>query len=40
MYLLTLCSTYVYPIDEKVREEYKAYETKNNRTNAIAVEFI
>jgi hypothetical protein len=42
MYLLTLCSAYAHPIDEKVREEYKAdenrkHDQKINRTNAIAM---
>jgi hypothetical protein len=42
IFLLTLCATYAYPIDEKVREEYKAdqnrkYDQKINRTNAIAM---
>jgi len=40
--LLTLCSAYAYPIDEKVREEYKAdenrkHDQKINRTNEIAM---
>jgi hypothetical protein len=42
VFLLTLCAAYSYPIDEKVREEYKAdknrkYDQKINRTNAIAM---
>jgi hypothetical protein len=42
VFLLTLCAAYAYPIDEKVREEYKAdqnrkYDQKINRTNAIAM---
>ena len=42
MFLLTLCAAYAHPIDEKVREEYKAnenrkYDQKINRTNAIAM---
>ena len=42
MYLRTLCSAYAFPIDEKVREEYKAdenrkHDQKINRTNAIAM---
>lgn len=40
IFLMTLCSVYAFPIDEKVREEYKAdetrkYDQKINRTNAI-----
>jgi len=42
MFLLTLCSAYAHPIDEKVREEYKANENRKhdqkiNKTNAIAM---
>ena len=42
MFLLTLCSAYAHPIEEKVREEYKANENRKhdqkiNRTNAIAM---
>jgi len=42
MYLLTLCSAYAFPIDEKVREEYRAdenrkHDQKINRANAIAM---
>jgi len=42
VFLLTLCATYAYPIDEKVREEYKAdqnrkHDQKINRTNAVAM---
>ena len=42
MFLLTLCVAYEHPIEEKVREEYKAnemrkYDQKINRTNAIAM---
>jgi len=42
MFLLSLCAAYAHPIDEKVREEYKAnenrkYDQKINRTNAIAM---
>ncbi len=42
MFLLTLCAAYAHPIEEKVREEYKAnenrkYDQKINRTNAIAM---
>lgn len=42
MFLLTLCAAYAHPIEEKVRQEYKAnenrkYDQKINRTNAIAM---
>jgi len=42
VFLLTLCAAYAHPIDEKVREEYKAdenrkHDQKINRTNAIAM---
>jgi len=42
MFLLTLCAAYAHPIEEKVREEYKAnenrkYDQKINRTNAVAM---
>ena len=42
IFLMTLCSVYAFPIDEKVREEYKAdekrkYDQKINRTNAVAM---
>lgn len=42
MFLLTLSAAYAHPIDEKVREEYKAnenrkYDQKINRTSAIAM---
>lgn len=42
MFLLTLCAAYAYPIEEKVREEYKAddhrlHDQKINRTNAVAM---
>lgn len=42
VFLMTLCAAYAYPIDEKVREEYKAdenrkHDQKINRTNAIAM---
>ena len=41
-FLLTLCAAYAHPIEEKVREEFKADETRThdqkiNRTNAIAM---
>jgi hypothetical protein len=41
-FLLTLCAAYAHPIEEKVREEYKAnenrkFDQKINRTNAIAM---
>jgi hypothetical protein len=41
-FLLTLCAAYAHPIDEKVREEFKAdenrtHDQKINRTNAIAM---
>ena len=42
VFLLTLCAAYAFPIDEKVREEFKAdenrkHDQKINRTNAIAM---
>lgn len=42
MFLLTLSAAYAHPIEEKVREEYKANENRKhdqkiNRTNAIAM---
>lgn len=42
LFLMTLCSAYAHPIEEKVREEYKQdeqrkFEQKINRTNALAV---
>jgi len=42
IFLMTLCSAYAHPIDEKVREEYKAdenrkHDQKINKTNAIAM---
>mgnify|MGYP004702984847 FL=1 len=42
MFLLTLCSVYAFPIEEKVREEYSAndkrkHDQKINRTGAIAM---
>jgi len=42
IFLLTLCAAYAYPIEERVRKEYKAdenrkYDQKINRTNAIAM---
>lgn len=42
MYLPTLCSAYTFPIDEKVREEYKANENRKhdqkiNRITKIAM---
>ena len=42
VFLLTLCAAYAFPIDEKVREEFKADENRKhnqkiNRTNAIAM---
>jgi hypothetical protein len=42
VFLMTLCAAYAYPIEEKVREEYKAdenrkHDQKINRTNAIAM---
>ena len=41
-FLLTLCAAYAHPIEEKVREEYKAdesrkFDQKINRTNSIAM---
>jgi hypothetical protein len=40
--LMSLCAAYAFPIEEKVRQEYKAdesrkYDQKINRTNALAV---
>ena len=42
IFLMTLCAIYAFPIEEKVRREYKAdenrkYDQKINRTNALAV---
>jgi len=42
VFLLTLCAAYAFPIDEKVREEFKADENRKhnqkiNRTNAVAM---
>ena len=42
IFLMTLCSVYAFPIEEKVREEYKAdekhkYDQQINRTNALAM---
>ena len=42
VFLLTLCAAYAFPIEEKVREEFKAdvnrkYDQKINRTNAVAM---
>ena len=42
LFLMTLCAAYAHPIEEKVREEYKAGETRKfdqkiNRTNAISM---
>jgi hypothetical protein len=42
IFLLTLCTAYAHPIDEKVREEFKAdkerlHSQKINHTNAIAM---
>lgn len=42
LFLLTLCAAYAHPIDEKVRQEYKAdldrkHDQKINRTNAVAM---
>ena len=42
VFLMTLCAAYSFPIDEKVREEYKAdenrkYDQKINRTGAVAM---
>jgi hypothetical protein len=39
---MSLCAIYAHPIDEKVREEYKADETRKhdqkiNRTNALSM---
>jgi hypothetical protein len=41
VFLMTLCAAYAHPIEEKVREEYKADEKRKhdqqiNRTNAVA----
>lgn len=41
-FLMTLCTAYAHPIEEKVREEYKAdeirkFDQKVNRTSAIAI---
>ncbi len=42
IFLLTLCAAYAHPIEEKVREEYKAdaqrkHDQKINRTNSISM---
>ena len=42
IFLMTLCSVYAFPIEEKVREEYKAdekrkYDQQINRTQALAM---
>ena len=42
MFLMTLCAAYAHPIEERVREEYKADETRKhdqkiNRTNALSM---
>lgn len=42
VFLMTLCAAYAHPIEEKVKEEYKAdkerkYSQKINRTNAMAM---
>jgi hypothetical protein len=42
LFLMTLCAAYAHPIEEKVREEYKADETRKfdqkiNRTNALSM---
>jgi len=42
IFLMSLCSIYAFPIEEKVREEYKAdetrkYDQKINRTHALAM---
>ena len=42
IFLMSLCSVYAFPIEEKVREEYKAgekrkYDQQINRTNALAM---
>jgi len=42
VFLMTLCAVYAYPIEEKVREEYKAdenrkHDQKINRTSALAM---
>jgi hypothetical protein len=41
IFLMSLCAAYAFPIEEKVREEYKAdkkrkYDQKINRTNALS----
>lgn len=41
IFLMTMCAAFAHPIDEKVKEEYKAekncrYQQKINRTNALA----
>lgn len=42
IFLLTLCAAYAHPIEEKVRQEYRAgkdrkYDQKINRTNALSM---
>jgi len=42
VFLMTLCAAYAHPIEEKVREEYKAdqnrkHDQKINRTNAVSM---
>ena len=42
VFLMTLCAAYAHPIEEKVREEYKADQTRKhdqkiNRTNAVSM---
>lgn len=42
IFLMTLCATYAHPIEEKVKEEYKAdkervHDQKINRTNALSM---
>jgi hypothetical protein len=42
LFLMTLCAVYAHPIEEKVREEYAAdetrkYDQKINRTNAVSM---
>jgi len=42
LFLMTLCAAYAHPIEEKVREEYAAdetrkYDQKINRTNALSM---
>jgi hypothetical protein len=42
VFLMTLCAAYAHPIEEKVREEYKAdqdrkFDQKINRTNAVSM---